>query len=75
MHLIADALSHAPLFAQEEQPGLDIDTAILCFTQTSYPSIRLIYDSVNDDYRLLLDDVKTALLFPLTHKRSNFVCL
>ena len=59
-HLIADALSHAPLFAPEEQPGLDIDTAISCLTQTSHPSIRLIYDSVDDDYRILLDDFKNG---------------
>ena len=59
-HLIADALSRAPLFAPEELPGLDIDTAISCLSQTSHPSIRLIYDSVDDDYRLLLKDVKNV---------------
>ena len=29
-HFIADALSRAPLFAPEELPGLDLDTAISC---------------------------------------------
>ena len=57
-HLIADALSRATLFAPEELPGLDIDTAISCLSQT--PSIRLIYDSVDDDYRLHLEDVKNG---------------
>ena len=41
-------------------PGLDIDTAIFCLFQTSQPSIRLIYDSVDDNYRLLLEDVKNG---------------
>ena len=55
-HLIADALSRAPLFAPEDLPGLEIDTAISCLSQTSQPSIRLIYDAVDDDYRQLLKD-------------------
>ena len=59
-HLIADALSHAPLFASEELPGLDIDTAIYCLSQTSQPSVRLIYDAVDDDYHLLLEDIKNG---------------
>ena len=59
-HLTADALSRAPLFAPKEIPGLDFDTAISCLSQTSHPSIRLIYDSVDNDYRLLFDDVKNG---------------
>ena len=43
-HLIADTLSRARLFAAEDLPGLEIDTAISCLSQTSQPSIRLIYD-------------------------------
>ena len=57
-HLIGDALSRAPLFAPEELPGLDIDTAISCLT--SQPSICVIYDAVDDDYRQLLEDVKNG---------------
>ena len=34
-HLIADALSRAPLFAPEELLGLDNDTAISCLSQAS----------------------------------------
>ena len=37
--LIADALSQAPLFAPEDLPGLDIDKAISCPSQTSQPAI------------------------------------
>ena len=43
-HLIADALSRAPLFVPEELPGLKINTAISCLFQTSQPAIRVIYD-------------------------------
>ena len=57
-HLIADALSRAPLFAPEDLPGLEIDTAILCLSQTSQPSICVIYDAVDDDYRQLVKDVQ-----------------
>ena len=56
-HLIADALSRALLFAAEDLPGLEIDTAISCLSQTSQPSIRIIYDAVDDDYKQLMSDV------------------
>ena len=56
-HLIADALSRAPLFTAEDLPGLEIDTAISCLSQTSQPSIRLIYNAIDDDYRQLVQDV------------------
>ena len=58
-HLIADALSRAPLFAPEELSSLEIDMAISCLSQTSHPSIDLIYGSI-DDYRLVLEDVKNG---------------
>ena len=45
-HLIADALSRAPLFTAEDLPGLEIDTAISCLSQTSQPSVRVIYLSL-----------------------------
>ena len=56
-HLIADALSRAPLFSAEEMPGLEIDTAISCLSQTSQPSIDIIYNAVDDDYRQFMQDV------------------
>ena len=62
-HLIADALSRAPLFAPEEHPSLEIDTAISCLMQTSHPTMDLIYKSIDDDYRLLLEDVKNETCF------------
>ena len=57
-HLIADALSRTTLFAPEEHSGLEIDTAISCLLQTSHPTMDLIYNSIDDNYRLLLEDVK-----------------
>ena len=57
-HFIADALSRAPLFAPEELPGLDIDTAISCLAVTSQPSLSSIYAAIDDDYRALLLDVQ-----------------
>ena len=57
-HLIADALSRAPLFAPEQLPGLDIDTAIFCLSQTFQPSVCVIYEAVEDEYRQLIEDVK-----------------
>ena len=56
-HLIADALSRAPLFSAEDLPGLEIDTAISCLSQTSQPFIRLVYNAIDDDYRQLVQDV------------------
>ena len=56
-HLIADALFRAPLFAAEDLPGLEIDTAISCLSQTSQPSIDVIYSAVDSDYRQLVSDV------------------
>ena len=57
-YLIVDALSRASLFAPEELPGLDINTAISCLSQTSQPVICVIYNAVDDDCRQLLEDVK-----------------
>ena len=56
-HLIADALSRAPLFAAEDLPGLEIDTAISCLSQTSQPSMDVIYNAVDDDYKQLIKDI------------------
>ena len=60
-HLIADALSRRPpLFAPEDLPGLEIDTAILFLSQTSQPSIRVIYNAIDDDYQQLIKDVQNG---------------
>ena len=56
-HLIADALSHAPLFKPEEHPDLKVDTALSCLTMTKDPSINIITDNISDDYRLCVDDL------------------
>ena len=56
-HYIADALSRAPLFLPQEQPDLEIDTAITCLVATSHPSMDIISRAVDDDYRALVQDV------------------
>ena len=50
------SLSWVPLFSPQEQPGLEVDTAITCLSHTSHPSIDLIYNSIYNDYRLFLED-------------------
>ena len=59
-HLIADALSRAPLFSPQEHPELEVDTAIICLVATSRPSLGLIYSSFDDDYRTLMKNVLNA---------------
>ena len=56
-HYIADALSSAPLFSPQEQPDLEIDTAITCLAATSHPSLSVITRAIDDDYRSLIQDV------------------
>ena len=62
-HLISDALSRAPLFTAQDLPGLEIDTAITCLSATSSTSLEIIYSSIDEDYRLLLSDVKNVTYF------------
>ena len=57
-HFIADALSRAPLFAPEELLDLEIDTAISCLAVTSQPSLNMVYAAIDDDYKILISDVK-----------------
>ena len=56
-HLIADALSRAPLFAPKDLSGLEIDTAITCLSTTSASSLDIIFLAIDEDYGLLLSDV------------------
>ena len=76
-HLIADALSRAPLFSPQDLPGLEIDTAITCLSATSSSSLDIIYSAIDDDYRLLLSDVKNNSNFSKysVHLKSDFDCL
>ena len=71
-HLIADALSCAPLFSPQEQPGLQVNTAITCLAASSRPSLDIIYNSVDDDYRSLLEDVFVFTL-SLSEVRHGFL--
>ena len=57
-HYIADALSRAPLFAPEELPDLEIDTAVSCLASTSHPSLNIVYAAVDEDYTQLICDVQ-----------------
>ena len=59
-HYIADALFRAPLFAPEELPDLDIDTAVSCLASTSHPSLNLVYAAIDDDYKQLVTDVQNG---------------
>ena len=76
-HLIADAFSRKPLFAPKDMPGLEIDTAISCLSQTSQPAIRLIYNAVDDDYWQLVEDVKNGTSVSLYSRslKGNFELL
>ena len=78
-HLIADALSRAPLIVPEDLPGLEIDTAILCLsqTETSQPSIRVIYNAIDDDYRQLIENVQNGTSVSLYSRalKGNFESL
>ena len=56
-HLIADALSRAPLFKPEDHPDLEVDTALYCLTMTKDPSISIITDNMNQDYKLCVHDL------------------
>ena len=66
-HLIADALSRAPLFEAKDLPGLEIDTAITCLSMTSSVSLDIIYSAIDDDYCLLLSDVTNGTNHSTTH--------
>ena len=52
-----------PLFTAQDLPDLEIDTAIICLSATSSTSLEIIYSSIDDDYRLLLSDVKNGTQF------------
>ena len=70
-HLIADALSRAPLFTAQDLPGLEIDTAITCLSATSSSSLEVVYSSIDEDYRLLLSQSRMALIFLSIHPILN----
>ena len=57
-HLIADAMSRAPLFAPEEIEDIAIDTASVCLAKTSSGQLDIIFDDIDADYVKLRSDVK-----------------
>ena len=44
----------------QDQPKLEVDTAITFLVATSRPSLDVIYSSIDDDYRSLMEDVLSA---------------
>ena len=69
--------SRAPLFSPQDLPGLEIDTAITCLSATSSSSLDIIYSAIDEDYRLLLSDVKNSSNFSKysVNLKSDFDCL
>ena len=59
-HLIAGALSGAPLFKPEEHSDFEVDTAISCLIMTKDPSIGIITDNIDSDYKLCVKDILTG---------------
>ena len=59
-HLIADALSRAPLFAPEETEDIVIDTARICLAKSASGQLDLILDAIDADYTKLRTDVKNG---------------
>ena len=57
-HLIADALSPAPLFAPEEVEDIAIDTACVCLVKTATNQLDIIFDAIDSDYVILRQDVR-----------------
>ena len=56
-HVIADSLSHAPLYASEEDQDITVDTALTCLTSTRDPAIEIIFSSIDEDYRKCTQDI------------------
>ena len=50
-HLIADALSRAPLFAPEEIEDIAIDTARVCLGKASSGKLDMIFDAIDADVK------------------------
>ena len=65
-HLIADALSRAPLFAPKD---------LSCLSVTSSSSLDIIFSTIDEDYRLLLSDVLMALVTQITLLPSSLTSI
>ena len=60
-HLIADALSRAPLFQPPEPlPDDTIDSAVMCFRATSDPALQIIHDGIDDAYLSLINAIQST---------------
>jgi|GEM_PF-2645699 len=56
-HFIADALSRAPVFAPEEEPDMQVDTALSCMIMTKDPALESITSMVDEDYESGISDI------------------
>ena len=57
-HLISDALSRAPVFAQEEVEDIAIDTAHVCWAKTAHNQLDIVFDAIDSDYVKLRQDIR-----------------
>ena len=62
------------MFSPQELPWLEIATAISCLSVTFRLSIDVIYDAIDDDYRLLITDVANGSSYSTYshHLKSDF---
>ncbi|MEL6359074.1 MAG: DDE-type integrase/transposase/recombinase, partial [Bacteroidota bacterium] len=66
-HLIADALSRAPVFQPSDDDELPIDTAISCLSSTQSSLLASLTSKKDADYKLLLLDVQDG------SQNSNYI--
>ena len=59
-HLIADALSRAPLFSPEEVEDINIDNASVCLAKSSSNQLGIIFDAIDADYIKLRQDIRNG---------------
>ena len=72
-HLIADALSRAPLFAPEETEDIVIDTARICLAKFASGQLDIILDAIDADYTKLRSDVKNGSFHSIYAKQLKSV--
>ena len=72
-HLIADALSRAPLFALDEIEDIAIDTAQVCLARTASGQLDMIFDAIDADYVKFCTDVRTGTFSSVYAKQLKSV--
>ena len=59
-HMIADALSRAPVFAGEEMDEECMANAVVCNRISEDPAMQDLFDAVDDEYKMLISAVRNA---------------